>query len=139
MGPVLGDTGTYEFRRAVRVRTPQGMGAKPCTRYAEEIAELLGHQCATTAPTPAVDDEEEKANGEVMDRHMAKTYRICVSKAWRLANYRLDVPRAARRLAQGLREPRHRDDQRLKRLGRYVKGTADHGLRRLHANGRGDR
>ena len=88
------------------------MATKPCTRYAKEIAELLGHQCATTAPTPAVDHEEEKANGEVMDRHMAKTYRICVGKAWHLANYRLEVPRAARRLAQRLREPRHRDDQR---------------------------
>ena len=41
MGRVLGDTGAYEFRRAVRARTRQGMATKPCRRYAEEIIELL--------------------------------------------------------------------------------------------------
>ena len=47
---------------------------------------MLGHQCATTAPTPAVGDQEEKANGEAMDRHMAKTYRI-----WRNAYESHDI------------------------------------------------
>ena len=119
---------TYEHLRRLRTLTPQGMFVQPNPKYLQSMLRLLDLEQANPAPTPETASKDQP-DGQPVDKETAKCFRSCVGgKALYLSFDRPDVQHAARELTKEMKEPTVSGMNSLRRLARYLKGTANHGV-----------
>ncbi|CAE7848057.1 RE1 [Symbiodinium necroappetens] len=116
-----------EHLRRLRTISHQGMFVQPNPKYLQSMLKALGLEQANPAPTPEVTtqtpDEEQ-----FLDESMAKVFRSCVGKALYLSFDRPDIQHAVRELTKEMKAPTATGMNALRRLARYVKGTAGYGV-----------
>lgn len=119
---------TYEHLRRLRTLTPQGMFVQPNPKYLQSMLRLLDLEQANPAPTPETASKDQP-DGQPVDKETAKCFRSCVGgKALYLSFDRPDVQHAVRELTKEMKEPTVSGMNSLRRLARYLKGTANHGV-----------
>ena len=91
-------------------------------RHSELIVQELGLEQANNMVTPCVKTDVDKENTP-LDKQMATTYRRIVARCNFLSMDRADIAYATKECAKGMAAPGKMDLERLKRLGRYLKGN----------------
>ena len=87
------------------------------------LLEETGLQRAKCMTTPAVRPTAQKeVKAEQLQSEEATRYRSCLGKLMYLANDHPDVEYAVNCLARRASKPTHLDEQRLKRVVRYLRG-----------------
>ena len=104
--------GVYEHLKRTRVKTREAIFIQPHEKHVQNILEAMGMQDCKPSVTPHL-DEERPSESKPLDRSMTTLYRSCVGSAIYLSGAEYDLAR-------------------LKRLCRYLKGTADLGVMMKH-------
>lgn len=96
-------------------------------RHAEQIVKQLGLEDAKEVITPnekpKPSDVEEAERSKPLNESMAKMYRSVVMRAAYLSLDRADLAETVKCLARSMQTPTEFDLQKLKRMGRYIKGS----------------
>eukprot|EP00971_Amphidinium_carterae_P241184 4788299-Amphidinium_carterae.1 len=128
---IHGLSAQYSHLKRERERLPSSMKIKPNPKYVASVLRLLGLDDCKAVNTPCVergratneeDDEEELSSVE------QGIYRQAMGVLNYFAHERLDVQYAVRMLGQHLVSAKQKHMRALKRLGRYLRGTADYQL-----------
>ena len=80
----------------------------------------------STPRCAAVEKEEHRSDRPEVSAELATNHRAAVARVVYLAQDRLDLGVAAVELAKTMAIPREGDDERLKRVARYLHGHPDH-------------
>ena len=122
-----GGGGAYTYLKRTRVRSEAGTWLIPSPRYVASVLGTLGLGGCAGAPTPMTEASarEETAENQLLDAAAHHVYRSAVGSAAYLALDRLDTSFAVKALSRDLAAPTLGSQRRLKRLGRYLKETAD--------------
>ena len=102
----------------------KGIGYEVDPRHAEIVIEQLNLKDAKSVNTPGTKDEGHTAEDHhtPLEDKEATMYRAIVARCNYLAPDRPDIAYSVKELARQMSSPRQGDMQRLKRLGRYLKG-----------------
>ncbi len=119
----------YTHLKRLRVRREDGTWIQADTRYIQAILEELGLTSAREVSSPMAGElQEDVADETPLEAEWVYKYRRCVGIALYLSTDREDIAYPVKELARRLRDPKAADLMALKRLGRYLKGTAGYGV-----------
>ena len=121
VGPDASDTKEITVLNRVIRWTSKGLEYEPDPRHAELLIEQLALHGCKSLSTPGVKDGEESLS-EPLSPSDASLYRSMTARANYLAQDRPDVCFAVKELARHMSSPSQRDWERLKHLGRYLRG-----------------
>ena len=106
-----------------------GLSARPDRRHVRSLLRELGMENCRSISTPlcaTVEKEGNRSNRPGVSAELATKHRAAVARVVYLAQDRLDFGVAAVELAKTLAIPREGDDERLKRVARYLHGQPDY-------------
>ena len=105
----------------------EGITYEADPRHVEIILEQLNLKDAETVTTPGICEEGRTQEDlhVLLEFEQASTYRALVARCQYIAPDRLDIAYTVKELARGMAVPTRGEWQRFKRLGRYLKGTAE--------------
>ena len=112
------------LNRIVTWKQHQGITYEADPRHVEIILEQLGLGEAKMVSTPGTREEgrTQEDHQQPLGENQATTYRALVARCNYLAPDRPDIAYAVKELARSMAAPTKGDWQRLKRLGRHLKG-----------------
>lgn len=120
----------YEFLKCRRVRTDDATYIQSNKKYLEKVLGWLGMDEAKAAPTPGVEAHSKNREiSEDLDAEAASLYTSCVLCLLFYMHDREDAQFEIDHLCGQIQAPKEMDMAALKRLCRYLLGTADHGVK----------
>ena len=125
LGPEEGQAKEVKIlNRIVSWKSTEGITYEADPRHTEIILEQLGLQDAKTVSTPGTKEEGRTQVGHdnKLNNHESTKYRAIVARCNYLSPGRPDIAYIVKELARKMADPTEGDWQRLKRLGRYLKG-----------------
>ena len=106
-----------------------GLGVRPDRRHVRALLRELGIETCRNMSTPlsvTTEKEEHRNERPEMSAELATNHRTAVARVVYLAQDRLDLGVAAVELAKTMAVPREGDNERLKRVARYLHGHPDY-------------
>ena len=112
------------LNRIIQWSDINGISYEADPRHIEIILEQLGLKEASPVSTPGTKEEgrTKLGNEDKLDDGETSKYRALVARCNYIAPDRLDIAYTVKGLARRMADPTDGDWQRLKRLGRYLKG-----------------
>ena len=119
-----GDEGTFLSMRVRRIEG--GFTIKGKDSMVDDILQDLGLEDAKATIVPETKVEtKSKDDEQKLEASDQLKYRRCVGKLLQLAPHRADIQHGIGVLSRGMANPTLRDQQRLKKMARYLIGTRD--------------
>ena len=106
-----------------------GLSLRPDRRHVRSLLREFGMENCRSISTPlcdTVEKEGHRSDRPELSAELATTHRAVVARVVYLAQDRLDLGEAAVELAKTMAIPRKGEDERLKRVARYLHGHPDH-------------
>ena len=106
-----------------------GIGARPDRRHVRSLLREMGRENCRSITTPlsaTVEKEGDRIDRPEVSAELASKHRAAVARVVYLAQDRLDLGVAAVELAKTMAIPREGDNERLKRVARYLHGNPDY-------------
>ena len=106
-----------------------GLGVRPDRRHVRALFRELGMKTSRNISRPlsvTMDKEEHRNERPEMSAELATKHRAAVARVVYRAHDRLDLGKAAVELAKTMAVPREGDNERLKRVARYLHGHPDY-------------
>ena len=112
------------LNRVVEWHGQRGIAYEADPRHVELVIEQLNLKDANAVTTPGTREEgrTKEEHEEVLGEKEATKYRAVIARCNYISPDRPDISYAVKELARGMAHPIHGDMQRLRRLGRYLKG-----------------
>ena len=106
-----------------------GLGVRPDRKHVRSLLRELGMETCRSVSTPlspTVEKEGDRSDRPEVSPELATKHRAAVARVVYLAHDRLDLGVAAVELAKTMAIPREGDNERLKRVARYLHGNPDY-------------
>ena len=106
-----------------------GLGVRPDRRHMRSLLRELGMETCRSVSTPlslTVEKEGDRSDRPEVSAELATKHRAAVARVVYLAQNRLDLGVVAVELAKTMAIPREGDNERLKRVARYLDGNPDY-------------
>ena len=103
--------------------TPQGWEYEADQRHGEIIVRETEMEDATPTTTPSTEDKEEAGDQEELKQEGSRWYRGVAARGNYLSLDRPDMAYASKEASKKMSKPAKGDMRRLKRMGRYLKGS----------------
>ena len=106
-----------------------GLGVRPDRRNVRSLLRELGMETCRSVSTPlslTVEKEGDRSDRLEVSTELATKHRVAVARVVYLAQDRLDLGLAAVELAKTMAIPRDGQNERLKRVARYLHGNPDY-------------
>ena len=130
---LMGDDDDMEQTALYLVRTLEwsedGLGVRPDRRHVRSLLRELGMENCRSVSTPlslTIEKEGDRSDRPEVSAELATKHRAAVARVVYLAQDRLDLGVAAVELAKTMATPREDDNERLKRVARYLQGNPDY-------------
>ena len=114
--------------RRERLRTESGTWIVPNARYLNGVVMALGLEQAKATPTPSTAVAPQEGDDELLDEKGIKLYRSCVGSLLYYTQDRRDVQFDVNVLTTKFQQPTAGSMRHLRRLTRYLKGTANYAV-----------
>ena len=105
---------------------PWGLQYEAGLKHVTELLRVNGMEGCNAVATPAVSDDKSKEEAEdeqELEEQEARAFRRSAAILNYLSQDRPDIAYATKEVARAMSKPKTRDDRRLKRLARYLKGS----------------
>ena len=117
----------YEFFRATKVRTSEGLMTIPANKYIRDSLEILNMQTCNPSNNPKLEKIQEDGDDDPLEDDLISIYRTVTCRLIYLASERSDIQPTVQRLCKALKTPSCGDFRQLKKLMRYLKATEKYG------------
>ena len=104
-------------------RTPRGFAQMCLAKHIEEFLEATGMQGASPVVSPGEKSDAKKEDEEPLSKEAALVFRRAVGIALFIGRFRSDMQYSIKECSRGMTVPTVADWRRVKRIGRYLRGT----------------